>query len=194
MVQLVNPSRADARRNRVRIRDAARVEFAAAGASTQMDDVAARAGVGVGTIYRHFPTKEALLGELVRERFLQFGEQARLAFAGEGRAFARLAGLLAANGELMAADAGTQYAFTAAGATIWEHAGDAREELEALCMPVVQEAIADGELRSDFVISDLGLLMCGVCASMGRGAPAGMGDWRRHLMIVVDGLRARPAP
>src|SRR5215213_207686 len=63
------PLRADARRNRERILKAARAVFADQGLHSQIDDVAKRAKVGVGTVYRHFPTKEALLNALVRERF-----------------------------------------------------------------------------------------------------------------------------
>src|SRR3954462_12072948 len=63
------PLRADARRNRERILDAARCACAEHGASVQMDDVARGAGVGVGTVYRHFPTKEALIDALVAEKY-----------------------------------------------------------------------------------------------------------------------------
>src|SRR5271165_3634774 len=66
------PMRADARRNRERILAAARELFAGSPQEVQMDDLARRAGVGVGTLYRHFPDKEALMGELVRERFELF--------------------------------------------------------------------------------------------------------------------------
>ena len=63
------PLRADARRNRERVIAAARVVFAEQGRDAQMDDVASRAGVGVGTVYRHFPTKEALIEALAIDRF-----------------------------------------------------------------------------------------------------------------------------
>src|SRR3954467_11385408 len=66
---LVRPLRADARRNRERILKAARSVFADQGSDAQIDDVARRAKVGVGTVYRHFPTKDALLDALVRARF-----------------------------------------------------------------------------------------------------------------------------
>src|SRR5689334_8476225 len=62
------PLRADARRNRERILAAARVACAEHGPAVQMDDVARRAGVGVGTVYRHFPTKDALIQALVAEK------------------------------------------------------------------------------------------------------------------------------
>src|SRR4051794_4271073 len=61
--------RADARRNRERILESARIVFSESGGEAQIDDVARRAGVGVGTVYRHFPTKEALMVELVRQKF-----------------------------------------------------------------------------------------------------------------------------
>src|SRR5215210_1915585 len=60
--------RADALRNRAAVFEAAREVFRERGLAAQMDDVAARAGLGVGTLYRHFPTKEALLEVVVRER------------------------------------------------------------------------------------------------------------------------------
>ncbi|TDD19203.1 TetR family transcriptional regulator [Nonomuraea diastatica] len=61
--------RADARRNRDRLLAEARTAFLDHGTDASLEDVAARAGVGVGTLYRHFPTREALLAELLRERF-----------------------------------------------------------------------------------------------------------------------------
>ena len=63
------PIRADARRNRERVLDAARACFARSGKEAQIDEVAAAAGVGVGTVYRHFATKEALVAALAAEHF-----------------------------------------------------------------------------------------------------------------------------
>jgi predicted PurR-regulated permease PerM len=71
------PLRADARRNRERILKAARAVFADQGIDAQIDDVAKRAKVGVGTVYRHFPTKEQLLDAIVREHFEAIAEMAR---------------------------------------------------------------------------------------------------------------------
>ena len=77
------PLRADARRNRERILKAARAVFAEQGLDAQIDDVAKRAKVGVGTVYRHFPTKEALRDALVRERFEEIAGYAREALQRE---------------------------------------------------------------------------------------------------------------
>ena len=69
--------RADARRNRERVLAAARAQFAANGLEAQIDDIARAADVGVGTVYRHFPTKEALLQALAADRFTRLAEWAR---------------------------------------------------------------------------------------------------------------------
>ena len=71
------PLRADARRNREKVIAAARAAFAEQGREAQMDDVARRAEVGVGTVYRHFPTKEALLEALIEDTFAQIAERTR---------------------------------------------------------------------------------------------------------------------
>ena len=82
-IESERPLRADARRNRARIIDAARELFAGEQPNVQMDDVARHAGVGVGTVYRHFPDKDALMGELVRERFVLFNARLRAALTEE---------------------------------------------------------------------------------------------------------------
>src|SRR6202043_1828627 len=99
------PLRADARRNRERILESAKAVFAEFGAEAQMDDVARQAGVGVGTVYRHFPTKEALLVELVREKFRLFAARAREALEQDGEPFAIFEDLLRSNAGTMAGDA-----------------------------------------------------------------------------------------
>src|ERR1035437_11196215 len=106
------PMRADARRNHARILGAARELFASEDPDVQMDDVARRAGVGVGTVYRHFPDKEALMGELVRERFGVFDERLRVALADESaEPFDALADALRSNAASVAEDSATRFAF-----------------------------------------------------------------------------------
>jgi AcrR family transcriptional regulator len=75
--QVERTQRADARRNRERVLSAARAQFAANGLEAQIDDIARAADVGVGTVYRHFPTKEALLEALAADRFIRLAEWAR---------------------------------------------------------------------------------------------------------------------
>ena len=184
------PLRADARRNRELILDAARTAFGEAGAQAQMDDVAARAGVGVGTVYRHFPTKEALLGELVRQRFAVFTEHAREALADDGDPFEAFAGVLRRNCELMADDAGTRHALTGADDNVLRHAADQHDELLAVTGKLIRRAQRAGSIRRDATTADVNMLMCAVGATMGNDIA--QFDWRRHLELVLDSLRPRP--
>ena len=118
------PLRADARRNRERILEAARYACAEHGASVQIDDVARGAGVGVGTVYRHFPTKDLLIEALVAEKFRITTENIRQALEIEDpwEAFAES---LRRNAEVMAADAGLRDALVRIGPDV-VHAGEAR--------------------------------------------------------------------
>lgn len=181
------PLRADARRNRVRILDAARAEFAESGGDAQMDAVAARAGVGVGTVYRHFPTKDALLTELIRERFEHFVALAQDALSVEDP-WEAFSGLMHANAELCAADAGTQHVFLQIDPGVAPRLA-AETGLLELAQRSIERGQAAGQIRPDFSAEDIGMVMCGVASAMHFGDPAW--DWRRHLGFVLDGLRAR---
>src|SRR5690349_10916702 len=97
------PLRADARRNRERVLEAARAVFAEHGRDAQMDDVAKKAGVGVGTVYRHFPTKEALIEALVVDSFQKIALRAEAALQADD-AWDALASTLWAGAEILAAD------------------------------------------------------------------------------------------
>jgi AcrR family transcriptional regulator len=185
---VVRQLRADARRNRERILQAAKDVFAEQGADAQMDDVARRASVGVGTVYRHFPNKDALIAELVKEKFEIFTERVNEALK-EDDAWDALCGVLYDNAELMSQNVAIQEALR--GADIdWEYVEPTRLELERASDKLIRRAQRDGKMRKDFKARELGMLMGGVCASMGMNNPVGT-DWRRHLEIVIDGLRAK---
>ncbi|MEA2214168.1 MAG: hypothetical protein QOF83_4116 [Solirubrobacteraceae bacterium] len=154
-----------------------------------MDDVARCAGVGVGTVYRHFPTKEALMAELVRQKFRLFADRAREALAQDGEPFAALTDVMRRNAQSAARDAATQHALASAGEPIWSQAQAEQEELLALTEQLIARARHAGTIRPDVHATDIGMLMCGVCSSMGfhlRGF-----DWERHLDLVIDMLRPR---
>lgn len=181
------PLRADARRNRERILESARAVFAETGAEAQIDDVARHAGVGVGTVYRHFPTKQALLTELVRQTFRLFTEWAREALEAGGEPFALIEGLLRRIAETAAGDVGVQYALTSSAAQAARSEAQAeQDELIAVIAELVERARRAGTIRPGIEATDIAMLICGVVSAMG---PRPGFDWRRHLDLVIDALR-----
>jgi len=183
------PLRADARRNRERILQSARAAFAESGDAVQIDDVARHAGVGVGTVYRHFPTKQALLTELVRQTFRLFTEWARAALEAGGEPFALIEGLLRRIAETAAGDAGVQYALASSAAQAARSEAQAeQDELIAVIAELTGRARRAGTIRPGIEATDIAMLICGVVSAMG---PRPGFDWRRHLDLVIDTLRAR---
>jgi AcrR family transcriptional regulator len=183
------PMRADARRNRLRILGAARELFAREEPDVQIDDVARLAGVGVGTVYRHFPDKEALMGELVRERFGIFNERLHAALADDRSApFDALADALRDNAGSVAEDAATRFAFMSGGERVFAHAAAEMDEFMRLGKLLVARAKASGQLRTEFQAEDIPMVMCGVCATIDKRKSGW--DWKRHLELVIRGMRA----
>jgi AcrR family transcriptional regulator len=178
--------RADARRNRERIMSSGRELFARDGPEAQMDEIAARAGVGIGTVYRHFPTKEALLTAMVRDRFAEFGEIATLA---EETVDAReaLETVMRRSAEAVEGDAGFQLAMMGSNELEWEGIEDQKAVLAAVVTRIIRRAVDAGVVRDDFTFEDFGMVMCGITSTMYY--KPGSADWRRHLAIVADGLR-----
>jgi AcrR family transcriptional regulator len=181
------PLRADARRNRERVLAAARELFARQGPDVQMEDIAQRAGVGVGTLYRRFPTKEALLSAIVFERFQGFLEIAR-----ECREIAdplqALHTLMLRQCEQTEHDAGFQLAAMRFSDLKWDGSAELINELNDVTEEIIDRAVAAGVVRGDLRFGDLAMLLCGVASTMYFKPGVGP-DWRRHLAIVVDGLR-----
>jgi AcrR family transcriptional regulator len=177
------PLRADARRNRERILEAARIVFAEQGGEAQIDDIARAARVGVGTVYRHFPHKDALLGELVNQKFRGFADNAERALEVEDP-WEAFAGLLRTNAEFCAGDVGVQQAL-ARGPAAWELAATELDRLRETTSRLIARAQEAGVMRPDFVVDDIAMLMCGLSSTM--GVPGY--DWRRHLEILLSGLR-----
>jgi AcrR family transcriptional regulator len=182
------PLRADARRNRERILESARAAFAESGDDVQIDDVALHAGVGVGTVYRHFPTKQALVAELVRQTFRLFTERAREALGADVEPFALIEGLMRRIAETAAGDAGVQYALATSEGPAWTESQAEQDELIAVIAQLVERARRAGTIRPDIEAIDIGMLICGVCSAMG---PRPGFDWRRHVDLVIDTLRVR---
>lgn len=182
------PLRADARRNRERVLEAARAVFADYGHEAQMDEIARRAEVGVGTVYRHFPTKEALLEALMADSFARIAANAREALA-EADAWEAFAGTLWFGAGLLAANRGLTQSLVAQPADcVMEHEVELQDTMRVL-MERAQEA---GVLRPDVLLDDVPMLMCGVGAAHQKPHTC-QESWRRHLSIVLDGLRAPAA-
>ncbi len=186
---LPRAQRADARRNREAVLDAARKLMATDGLEAQMEDIAREAGVGVGTVYRHFPTKQDLIGALAERRFERLAEFAREALAQDepGPAFEefllRCAEHQASDRSLSQVMRDRPEAMRAAA----EKAG--LLELTREAMTRAQEA---GAIRPDAEAEDVPMLMCGLGTTMpGNDGPfVSATSWRRFMAIVIDGLRA----
>ena len=182
---LARPLRADAQRNRERVLEAACECFAEYGGEAQIDQIAARAKVGVGTVYRHFPTKEALLGELVRRRFEEFAANATAALEVEDP-WEAFAGLLRANAHALERDVAMQQAMTQPGIEGFRYAQETG--LLDRTAELIRRAQAAGVLREDVSVADVPTIMCAVGSSMTQTGPAG--QWERLLELLLDGLRA----
>jgi len=156
-----------------------------------MDDVARRAAVGVGTVYRHFPTKEALIDALVAEAFERLLVVAKEQARRDDNAWDALVTTLWAGAEILAGD-------RAVSAIMSEVYGPVNVDLDLqLQMTETMTILVDrareaGVVRPDVILDDIPMVMCGI--GMATCKPHHVADaWRRHLTIVLDGLRAANA-
>jgi AcrR family transcriptional regulator len=185
----VRPLRADARRNREKIVQAARELVAERGSAAQIDDVAHKAGVGVGTVYRHFPNKEALMGELLRMCVVENTELAR-SLADHEDPWEGFAQMVRGGCEMMASDAANRRTWQAADQAAFTYAQDAKAEMHDAASALIERAHAARALRADFRVDDMGALMCGLGAAI-DAMPEEDGRWQRLVEFALDGLRAR---
>ena len=177
------PLRADARRNRARLLGAARKAFAESGREVQMDEVADLAGVGVGTLYRHFPTKEDLVLELVRQAVRGYLESARQALTRDDP-WEAIEWLVRQGAASMARSRGLRDAMSViqfGGENPWQ--GD---EVRSHSEAVLERARAAGAIAADVTADDWQALMCGLSAAIANGA-----DPERQADFMLAGVRAR---
>jgi AcrR family transcriptional regulator len=170
--------RADARRNREKVLRAARETFAESGYDVPLDEIAARAGVGAGTVYRHFPSKEALFEAVTRARVedLIADAQQRAAAAEPGPAFfgflVRLADEAAAKRDLPQAIAVP---------------GTVQDEMRSSLGLLLRNAQNAGAVRPGVTATDLVVLLKGMLVSLQQDPDPGLRD--RIVAIIADGLR-----
>jgi AcrR family transcriptional regulator len=183
------PLRADARRNREKIMASAAELFASRGHEAQMEEIAAHCGLGMGTLYRHFPSKRTLLTAMVRERFRGMAELAREAeqISDPGESFEAL---LRSYLEAAEGDASFQLALMGAGDVEWEGIRQEKAEFGDAATRIIERAVGGGAVRGDLTYADFPLLARGVMSTM-YFKPAGNSDWRRHLELTLDGVRKR---
>ncbi|MFB9834965.1 TetR/AcrR family transcriptional regulator [Actinoallomurus acaciae] len=180
--------RADAERNRLRILDAARTLFAERGAEVQMPEVARAAEVGIGTVYRHFPTQRALIEAAADHRFAEIQAFARTECLDNASPGTALVSYLRHVGEVLAGDRGLSVAIETSRATPEsEPRGTARAELESTVRLLIEEDQAAGAIRDDCTVGDVYMIACSLSAVIRTGS----GDWQRLLDLILDGLRPR---
>ncbi len=182
------PLRADAVRNRERILEAAKAVFAERGLEATLDDVARCAGVGVGTVYRRFPDKEALVEALFEQSVNGMVELAYQA-ATITDAWDALVWFVEKASQRQAEDLGLRDVVMH-GMYGRERITQARERIVPAVTQLVERAQRDGRLRPDVVTADIPiieLMVNAVATNTGQVAPE---LWRRYLRIILDGLSA----
>ncbi|MFQ6327652.1 TetR/AcrR family transcriptional regulator [Nocardia sp. CWNU-33] len=178
--------RADARRNRDRVLAAAQEAFAAEGLSVPLDEIARRAGVGAGTVYRHFPTKEALFEAAIVDRIERMTSQARdLSTADDpGRAFFDFLDVMVTDGGLK-----RDLADAVGGQLSPEHLAPVAEMNRAIG-ELLRRAQQSGAVRTDIDIDDLMRIIKGTFIAA-QSTGANDDQRRRSFMVMFDGLRRR---
>jgi AcrR family transcriptional regulator len=187
----MRPMRCDARRNRQRIVEAARAAFAEQGPDAQIDDIARRAEVGVGTVYRHFPTKDALVGELLRLKLTALRDRVRRKLAESGDPGEAFVAFIREQAEVIAKDAALQRMLWAETKETLVPVAPLMGEVNDAVRELIARAKEAGAIRSDLQVDDVRTFMCGLGAIMAADARGVMPfDWRRQLEFMLDGMRA----
>ncbi|HEY1694804.1 MAG TPA: TetR family transcriptional regulator [Polyangiaceae bacterium] len=182
--------RADAERNRQKVLEVAQATFAAEGLAVPIDEIARRAGLGVGTLYRHFPTKEALFQAIVLGKMASMAEEAR-AQAGAKDPGAAFFGFLAHIVEGSSVKKDLMEALSGAGDEFGRAMMRAKGELRVALGALLARAQAAGVVRRDVEAGEVLALVTATYTAMGR-LPPGHGEARARIFaIVCDGLRVR---
>jgi AcrR family transcriptional regulator len=189
------PLRRDAERNRLRLVAAAQKLFASEGIDVTVEEITRAAGVGMGTLYRHFPTKDDLVDAALESALDTYVDLARQAL-GEPDGWIGLTAFLeqalalyAANRCLMEVIQTTEHGSNRARAT--------RRLIRPLVHQLVERAQVQGTLRRDVTAEDVPVVFWATSRIIETTESIAPGHWRRHLQLLLDGLRpaaATPLP
>jgi AcrR family transcriptional regulator len=184
-------SRVDARRNRERLLAAARELLASDGVDVPVREIAQRAGVGVGTLYRHFPRREDLVDAVLEDAFDEYVALAEDALA-EPDAWTGFTRFVEQVLVVHARNRGLKDVVQT-GAHGRERAEAMRRRIAPLVARLVERAQADGALRPDFTPQDVALVFWGADRVTELADGVAPEVWRRQLGFVFDGLRTTAA-
>ena len=186
------PMRADARRNRDALLAAAAAAFAEHGTTTSLEQIARRAGVGVGTLYRHFPAREALVEAVYRRELEQVADVATQLLLDERSGHDALRAWSERFLEYAATKRGLGDALRAVMDAAPQLRGTVFGRLQGSVEQIVAHGIADGTIRSDARSDDLLRATTAIFHIPDTGDPAGWLDQsRRILTLLLDGLHPR---
>jgi AcrR family transcriptional regulator len=183
--------RADARRNRERVLRTARQLFAEEGLGVSLDEIARRAGVGPGTVHRHFPAKEALYLAVVTDQLEQLVAEAEALTATDDPAalFTQLARMMAMGAE----NAAVKSALMAAEFDLRSAAPDVAAELTRRVGELLDRARAGGVVRQDVTVDEVMALVAGPFAAIRHANAETSRERSAHLaQVILDGLRPQP--
>ena len=180
-------TRADAVRNRARVIEAAAEVFREKGEAAVVPDVAARAGVGKGTVYRCFPTKDHLVAAVASERVRWFEREARAAAAAEDP-WVAFTGFMERVADAHCEDRGMVASMSQA-IELPELVAARAAAYEAL-RELMDRAIAQGAMRADAEPADLKILLSGMARALAAADERDPAVWRRYAGLVAAALRA----
>ncbi|MQY05619.1 TetR/AcrR family transcriptional regulator [Actinomadura macrotermitis] len=183
--------RADARRNRDRVLQTAQRLFATEGLGVSLDEIACRAGVGPGTVHRHFPTKEALYLAVAIDQIRRLVAEGEALAGGDDPAalFTLLSRMMASGAE----NAVVKSALAAAEFDLRSAAPDVAADLTRQVAGLLDRARSAGVVRPDLTAGEVMALVAGAFAAIRHAEAETGGEGSAHLaQIILDGLRPRP--
>ena len=185
MSESSRPLRADAARNRARVLEVAYDTFAAEGLSVPIDEIARRAGVGAGTVYRHFPTKDDLFRAVVEDRIGRIVDEGRALAEGADPASGLFVFLRSVVLQWGATDQGLKEALAGSGVHIEAVKEETEEAFLAVLAELLENAQKAGAARGDLDVRDVKAILAG-CFAIQAASPGSAG---RLVDVVLQGLR-----